>query len=98
MPAQAGKRNLIGELSGYLKPTHLMQLVSAVSGLEVWDMQTLRIKATGRGSYRRTRLDSNGFPRGYLTRSKTILGFRTGDLVRAIVPSGKPERTREESR
>ena len=83
-----------------LPKTHALDAacVGIVSGLEVWDMQTLRIKATGRGSYRRTRLDSNGFPRGYLTRSKTILGFRTGDLVRAIVPSGKPERTREESR
>ena len=74
-----------------LPKTHALDAacVGTVSGLEVWDMQTLRIKATGRGSYQRTRLDSNGFPRGYLTRSKTILGFRTGDLVRAIVPSGK---------
>ena len=74
-----------------LPKTHALDAacVGTVSRLEVWDMQTLRIKATGRGSYQRTRLDSNGFPRGYLTRSKTILGFRTGDLVRAIVPSGK---------
>jgi 5-methylcytosine-specific restriction endonuclease McrA len=63
--------------------------VGAVSRLEAWNMQTLRIKATGRGSYQRTQLDSQGFPRGYLTRSRTVHGFRTGDLVRAIVPSGK---------
>jgi 5-methylcytosine-specific restriction endonuclease McrA len=74
-----------------LPKTHALDAacVGAVSGLGAWDMQTLRIKATGRGSYRRTRLDSHGFPRGYLTRSKSVHGFRTGDLVRSIVPSGK---------
>ena len=74
-----------------LPKTHSLDAacVGTVSRLEAWDMQTLRIKATGRGSYQRTRLDSQGFPRGYLTRSKTVHGFRTGDLVRAIVPSGK---------
>jgi 5-methylcytosine-specific restriction endonuclease McrA len=74
-----------------LPKTHALDAacVGAVSRLEAWNMQTLRIKATGRGSYQRTRLDSHGFPRGYLTHSKTVHGFRTGDLVRAIVPSGK---------
>ena len=74
-----------------LPKTHSLDAacVGTVSRLEAWDMQTLRIKATGRGSYQRTRLDSQGFPRGYLTRPKTVHGFRTGDLVRAIVPSGK---------
>src|SRR5271157_3294531 len=74
-----------------LPKTHALDAacVGAVSGLEAWNVQTLRIKATGRGSYQRTRLDSQGFPRSYLTRSKTVHGFRTGDLVRAIVPSGK---------
>ena len=47
------------------------------------------IKATGRGSYQRTRLTANGFPRGYLTRTKQIKGFQTGDMARAIVPKGK---------
>ena len=49
----------------------------------------LSIKAAGRGAYQRTRLDAFGFPRGYLTRKKTHVGFATGDLVRATVPSGK---------
>jgi hypothetical protein len=43
----------------------------------------------GRGSYCRTRLDAYGFPRGYCTRHKVVLGFQTGDMVRAGVPSGK---------
>jgi 5-methylcytosine-specific restriction endonuclease McrA len=49
----------------------------------------LQIKATGRGSYQRTRVTKDGFPRGYLTRTKSVHGFRTGDLVKAAVPSGK---------
>jgi HNH endonuclease/RRXRR protein len=74
-----------------LPKTHALDAacVGAVSGLGAWDMQTLRIKAKGRGSYQRTQIGSHGFPHGYLTRSKSVHGFRTGDLVRAIVPSGK---------
>lgn len=49
----------------------------------------LVIKATGRGSYQRTRLDAFGFPRGYLTREKRINGFQTGDRVKVIVTKGK---------
>jgi 5-methylcytosine-specific restriction endonuclease McrA len=60
--------------------------VSAVTG---WQKPTLIIKATGRGSYQRTRLDAFGFPRGYLTREKRIKGFKTGDMVSAEVPKGK---------
>jgi hypothetical protein len=35
-----------------------------------------------RGSYRRTRLNRFGFPRGYLMRRKQVRGFQTGDLSR----------------
>ena len=40
-------------------------------------------------SHQRTWLTAAGFPRGYLTRQKTVRGFRTGDLVHAEVPAGK---------
>jgi len=53
------------------------------------DRLVLSIKATGRGSYQRTRLDAFGFPRGFLTRTKAHFGFATGDLVRAVVTTGK---------
>lgn len=42
-----------------------------------------------RGDYQRTRVTVPVFPRGYLMRSKSVHGFRTGYLVRAIVPAGK---------
>ena len=63
--------------------------VGAVEALSDWAVPSIEIKATGRGSYQRTRLDSYGFPRGYLTRQKRILGFQTGDMVRATVATGK---------
>ncbi|MCW2917748.1 MAG: endonuclease domain protein [Actinomycetia bacterium] len=49
----------------------------------------LVVKATGRGTYCRTRTDRYGFPRLRLPRTKTVRGFRTGDLVQAVVPTGK---------
>ncbi len=49
----------------------------------------MAIKAMGRGSYQRTRLDKFGCVRGYLTRSKSIKGFQTGDMVKAEVTTGK---------
>ena len=52
-------------------------------------MGILQVRCTGRGSYQRTRVDKYGFPRGYLTRQKRIHGFATGDMVKAVVSSGK---------
>lgn len=63
--------------------------VGAVEAVHGWAMPVLAIKAMGRGSYQRTRLDKFGFPRGYLTRSKRIHGFQTGDMVHAVVAAGK---------
>ncbi|MGW5666822.1 RNA-guided endonuclease IscB [Micromonospora sp. NPDC003776] len=51
--------------------------------------QVLVATATGRGRYARTRADQYGFPRLRLPRTKTIRGFQTGDLVRAVIPTGK---------
>jgi 5-methylcytosine-specific restriction endonuclease McrA len=63
--------------------------VGHVDSLERWQQPVLSIKATGRGSYQRTRLTKHGFPRGYLIRSKSAFGFQTGDMVKAVVTKGK---------
>jgi 5-methylcytosine-specific restriction endonuclease McrA len=63
--------------------------VGKVDFLTNWNIPTLEITCCGRGSYQRTRLDKYGFPRGYLTRQKSIEGFQTGDLVKATVTKGK---------
>jgi 5-methylcytosine-specific restriction endonuclease McrA len=71
--------------------THALD-AACVGNIDVihdWNQPTLAIKATGRGSYQRTRLNAYGFPRGYLTRQKRIHGFQTGDRVKAEVTQGK---------
>jgi 5-methylcytosine-specific restriction endonuclease McrA len=65
-----------------------MDLVGSICG---WKQPTLLVTANGRGTYKRTRLTADGFPRGYLMRSKSVHGFTTGDMVRAVVPSGKKQ-------
>ena len=47
------------------------------------------IEATGRGQHCRTNVNASGFPRGYLKRQKQFFGFQTGDIAKAVVPSGK---------
>ncbi len=71
--------------------THALDAVcvGAVTAIRDWQRPTLTLKATGRGSYQRTRLDRYGFPRGYLMREKSVRGFQTGDLVVATVTTGK---------
>lgn len=63
--------------------------VGRVSSVVGWPMAALGIRCTGRGTYRRTTSTAQGFPRGSLMRCKSVHGFRTGDLARAIVPAGK---------
>ena len=63
--------------------------VGRVADVQGWNRPRLAIKASGRGSYKRTRLNRHGFPRGYLMRQKEVRGFKTGDAVRADVPTGK---------
>ena len=63
--------------------------VGSFDTLHDWNRPTLVIKAMGRGSYQRTRLDKYGFPRGHLMREKLAFGYQTGDMVKAVVPKGK---------
>jgi 5-methylcytosine-specific restriction endonuclease McrA len=63
--------------------------VGKVETLTGWRRPILDIRATGRGSYCRTRLDAYGFPRGYCVRQKAVRGFQTGDIVRADIVQGK---------
>ncbi len=75
----------------HIPKTHALDAVcvGALEAVSDWQKPTLTIKATGRGSYQRTRLDAYGFPRGYCTSQKRIKGFQTGDMVQAEVTKGK---------
>ncbi len=52
-------------------------------------LRSLAIRATGHGTRQMCRMDKFGFPRTSAKRVRRVHGFRTGDLVRAVVPSGK---------
>jgi len=51
--------------------------------------QALSIKAMGSGERQRARLNKHGFPVGHKSGGKSFLGFRTGDLVKAVLCRGK---------
>jgi hypothetical protein len=48
----------------------------------------LLITATGHGSRQVTNVDRYGFPKGKPKQAGRVMGFRTGDMVQAHVPSG----------
>ena len=60
-----------------------------VEALSVLISQPILIKATGHGSRQSCRTDKYGFPSRYVPRFKFVKGFQTGDIVKAIVASGK---------
>jgi hypothetical protein len=49
----------------------------------------LRIKAVGHGRRQRCGTDKHGFPIRHAPRAKRFMDYRTGDLVKAVVPQGK---------
>jgi len=49
----------------------------------------LHIKAVGHGSRQICRTNKYGFPTRHRLRQKQHFGFQTGDMVKAIVPTGK---------
>ena len=50
--------------------------------------KVLQISAKGRGKRQMCRADKYGFPRTSAKAYKSVEGFQTGDMVRAIVPNG----------
>ncbi len=49
----------------------------------------MKIKATGHGSRQMCRTDKFGFPSRYVPRFKFVKSFQTGDIVKAVVTTGK---------
>ena len=56
-------------------------------------MHVLQVKAMGHGCRQMCRMDRFGFPRTSAKGTRIVKGFRTGDIVRAVVPSGAREGT-----
>jgi 5-methylcytosine-specific restriction endonuclease McrA len=59
--------------------------------LDTANIRPLRIKAVGHNSRQMCRMDKYGFPRTSAKASRTVKSFRTGDLIRAVVPNGKKQ-------
>ncbi|MTJ15213.1 HNH endonuclease [Anabaena sp. UHCC 0187] len=63
--------------------------VGQIGELAVLTNKPLLIKATGHGTRQMCRTDKFGFPSRYVPRIKFVKGFQTGDIVKAIVTTGK---------
>ena len=63
--------------------------VGKVDKLVVLTAQPLSIKSNGHGTRQMCRTDKFGFPSRYVPRDKFVKGFQTGDIVKALVTSGK---------
>jgi 5-methylcytosine-specific restriction endonuclease McrA len=87
----SGGRTKFNRIEQKIEKSHALDAVciGSVGTIVNWNISTLEINCTGRGSYQRTRLDKYGFPRGYLMRKKSVKGFQTGDIVKATVTKGK---------
>ena len=57
--------------------------------LNVEGIRPLVITAMGHGSRQMCRMDKYGFPRTAAKRYKRVHDFQTGDIVKAVVPTGK---------
>ena len=74
-----------------LPKTHWLDAacVGQVENLEIVTSQPLQVKATGHGTRQMCRTDKYGFPSRHVPRCKFVKGFQTGDIVKAVVTTGK---------
>nr|UZQ22103.1 HEARO endonuclease [uncultured bacterium] len=74
-----------------LPKTHWLDAacVGSVDELKVLTSKPLLIAAKGHGTRQMCRTDKYGFPSRYMPRSKFVRSFQTGDIVKAVVTSGK---------
>jgi len=63
--------------------------VGDVEKLTILTQQPLLIKATGHGTRQMCGTDKYGFPIRHRSRTQIHKGFQTGDIVKAVVTSGK---------
>ncbi len=87
-----GGRTKFNRSRNNLPKTHALDAlcVGAADRVSARTDTTLVIGCTGRGSYQRAHVNKYGFPRGKgRGRVKVMFGYQTGDMVKAVVPTGK---------
>jgi 5-methylcytosine-specific restriction endonuclease McrA len=63
--------------------------VGQIDSLKLLTNKPLLIKSAGHGTRQMCRTNKFGFPDRYVPRFKSVKGFQTGDIVKAIVSNGK---------
>lgn len=95
LPVEAGsggRTKYNRSIQGYPKQHWIDAACVGRSGEEVVISDSLLpflVKATGHGCRQVTRTDRFGFPRQSAKKGGPVFGFQTGDIVKAVVPSGK---------
>lgn len=95
LPVEAGsggRTKYNRSVQGYPKQHWIDAACVGISGEQVVisdSLLPLLVKATGHGCRQVTRTDRFGFPRQTAKKGGAVFGFQTGDIVQAVVPSGK---------
>jgi HNH endonuclease/RRXRR protein len=92
LETDTGGRTMFNRLRQRLPKTHWLDAAcvgASTPVLQVSGVRPLLIAARGHGHRQVCGTDRYGFPVRHRARRKTYLGFATGDVVRATVPSGK---------
>jgi hypothetical protein len=91
--ASTGGRTKYNRTRQGLKKAHWLDAAcvgaSTPALLDVKGIRPLEVKAMGHGTRQMCRTDKAGFPKRHKPRARSFVGWKTGDLVRAVVPSGK---------
>jgi 5-methylcytosine-specific restriction endonuclease McrA len=92
-----GGRTKWNRTSRGLPKTHWLDAAcvgaSTPQTLHIAGVIPLLITATGRQARQMCRMDKHGFPRTQAKAHRLAYGFQTGDIVRAVVPSGTKKGT-----
>lgn len=86
-----GGRTKYNRIRVDLPKSHVLDAacVGIIDKLQVLSRQVLLIVAKGWGNRQMSTTNKYGFPIRHRTRCKTFFGFQTGDMVRAVLPTGK---------
>jgi len=77
---------------GYAKEHYIDALCAGATGLKIYipsKLKPLLVKKERRNNRQMCLVDKYGFPRGKAKGGKIVRGFKTGDMVKAIVLKGK---------
>lgn len=87
-----GGRTKYNRIKQELPKTHYLDAAcvgASTPKLQNTYIKPVEIRAVGRGNRQMARVDRYGFPKGHRQRKKNYFGFQTGDMVKAVIQSGK---------